>query len=72
MFDKPSTRTRVSFDTGVHELGGHVSGIAALNRVILSHSEVGPRTRGDALRIQERVEAAGRVVENFLPSNLLM
>jgi ornithine carbamoyltransferase len=41
VFDKPSTRTRVSFDVGVHELGGHA--------VVLRQGEL-QRARGEAPR----------------------
>jgi len=41
VFDKPSTRTRVSFETGVYELGGHP--------VVLREGEL-QLTRGESLR----------------------
>jgi ornithine carbamoyltransferase len=41
LFDKPSTRTRVSFETGVYELGGHP--------LVLREGEL-QLTRGESLR----------------------
>ncbi len=41
IFEKPSTRTRVSFEVGVHELGGHA--------VVLRADEL-QLSRGEALR----------------------
>src|SRR5271155_1085963 len=41
IFGKPSTRTRLSFDVGVHELGGHP--------VVLRSEEL-QLSRGEALR----------------------
>jgi ornithine carbamoyltransferase len=41
MFERPSTRTRVSFEVGVHELGGHP--------VVLRESEL-QLTRGESVR----------------------
>ena len=55
LFDKPSMRTRVSFDVGIHELGGHV--------VPLLHGEVqmGQREapRDIALVLSRMVHAIG-------------
>ena len=49
LFEKPSLRTKVSFDIGVHELGGHA--------VYLGREEVGLNTREparDVARVLER------------------
>jgi ornithine carbamoyltransferase len=55
VFDKPSTRTRVSFDVGVHELGGHP--------VVLRQGELqlarGESPRDVALVLSRMVQAIG-------------
>jgi ornithine carbamoyltransferase len=55
VFDKPSTRTRVSFDVGVYELGGHA--------VVLRQGELqmarGESTRDVALVLSRMVHAIG-------------
>src|SRR5918992_4747413 len=55
VFDKPSTRTRVSFDVGVHELGGHP--------VLLRQGELqmarGESPRDVALVLSRMVHAIG-------------
>jgi ornithine carbamoyltransferase len=55
LFDKPSTRTRVSFDVGVHELGGHP--------VVLRQGELqiarGESPRDVALVLSRMVDAVG-------------
>jgi ornithine carbamoyltransferase len=55
VFDKPSTRTRVSFETGVHELGGHP--------LILREGELqltrGESPRDTALVLSRMVHAIG-------------
>ena len=55
VFDKPSTRTRVSFDVGVHELGGHP--------VVLRQGELqlarGESPRDVALVLSRMVHAVG-------------
>ncbi|HEY1277060.1 MAG TPA: hypothetical protein VGF25_19290, partial [Thermoleophilaceae bacterium] len=55
VFDKPSTRTRVSFDVGVHELGGHA--------VVLREGELqlsrGESPRDTALVLSRMVHAVG-------------
>jgi len=55
VFDKPSTRTRVSFDVGIHELGGHP--------VVLRQGELqmarGESPRDVALVLSRMVHAIG-------------
>lgn len=55
IFEKPSTRTRLSFDTGVHELGGHP--------VVLRGDEMqlsrGESPRDTALVLSRHVAAVG-------------
>jgi ornithine carbamoyltransferase len=55
VFERPSTRTRVSFDVGVHELGGHP--------VVLRGDELqlerGESLRGVALVLSRMVHAVG-------------
>jgi ornithine carbamoyltransferase len=55
VFDKPSTRTRVSFETGVHELGGHA--------LVLREGELqlarGESARDTALVLTRMVHAIG-------------
>ena len=55
VFDKPSTRTRVSFETGVHELGGHA--------LVLREGELqltrGESPRDTALVLSRMVHAIG-------------
>jgi signal transduction histidine kinase len=74
---RPSESRRVDRDSGptrwarmvasaIHELGGHLSGIAAVNRLILTDPDLASRARSDAARVQERAEAAARVVHNLL------
>jgi ornithine carbamoyltransferase len=79
IFEKPSTRTRLSFEMGVHELGGHAvvlrSGEMQLSRgesprdtaLVLSRqvAAVGMRTGPDAL-LEELAEHADIPVVNML------
>jgi ornithine carbamoyltransferase len=55
VFDRPSTRTRVSFDVGIHELGGHA--------VVLRQGELqlarGESPRDVALVLSRMVHAVG-------------
>ncbi len=52
--------------SAVHELGGQLSGVAAVSRVMLAQSDSSPRLHADAQRIYERAETATRVVRNLL------
>ena len=73
MFDKPSTRTRVSFDVGIHELGGHP--------VVLRQGELqmarGESPRDVALVLSRMVHAIGirtgphELVEELAASRLV-
>jgi ornithine carbamoyltransferase len=82
IFEKPSTRTRVSFEMGVHELGGHAvvlrSGETQLSRgesprdtaLVLSRqvAAVGIRTGPDSL-VEELAEHATIPVFNMLTAS---
>src|SRR5271168_4247720 len=79
IFQKPSTRTRVSFEVGVHELGGHAvvlrSDELQLSRgeaprdtaLVLSRhvAAVGMRTGADAI-LEELAAYAGVPIINML------
>jgi len=50
----------------VYELGGELSGVAALSRLVLAHSDVPPRVREDARRIRRHGDAALHIVNNVI------
>jgi signal transduction histidine kinase len=50
----------------LHELGGHVSGTAALGRLLQAQLDASPRGKADAQRIVDRGDAAGRIIRNLL------
>ncbi|HWX25200.1 MAG TPA: HAMP domain-containing sensor histidine kinase [Vicinamibacteria bacterium] len=52
--------------SAVQELGGHLSAIRALSRLLLSHSDLSIRARGDAARVQAKIETASRILGNLL------
>ena len=55
MFDKPSTRTRVSFDVGIRQLGGEVIHLAASNmHVGADAKQTGGETLEDTVRVLSR------------------
>ena len=54
--------------SAVYELGGQLSGIAALARLVLAQSDLPPRVREDARRIRRRGDSALRIVNNVIAS----
>jgi signal transduction histidine kinase len=50
----------------LHELGGHVSGMTAVGRLLLAQPDAGSRVHGDAQRITDRGDAAARIIRNLL------
>lgn len=62
----PSPRLPALVANAVYELGGELSGIAALSRLVLAQSDVPPRVREDARRIRRHGDAALRIVNNVI------
>ncbi len=52
--------------SAVYELGGELSGIAALSRLVLAQSDVPARVREDARRIRRHGDSALRIVNNVI------
>jgi signal transduction histidine kinase len=52
--------------SAVYELGGHLSGIADLARLVLTQSDLPPRVREDAQRIRGRGDSGLRIVNNVI------
>jgi signal transduction histidine kinase len=52
--------------SAVYELGGELSGIAALSRLVLAQSNVPARVREDARRIRRHGDSALRIVNNVI------
>jgi signal transduction histidine kinase len=52
--------------TAVYEMVGHLSGIAALARLVLTQSDASGRVRGDSERIQTRADMAARIARNLI------
>lgn len=50
----------------VYEMTGHISGITALARLVLTQSDTSGRVRGDAERIQTRADMAARIARNLI------
>jgi signal transduction histidine kinase len=64
--DMTSSRLLKVVAAALHELGGHVSGMAALGRLLLAQSDAPSRSHADAQRILVRGDAAGRIIRNLL------
>jgi signal transduction histidine kinase len=52
--------------TAVYEMAGHLSGITALARLVLTQSDATGRVRGDSERIQTRADMAARIARNLI------
>lgn len=52
--------------TAVYEMAGHLSGITALARLVLTQSDASGRVRGDSERIQTRADMAARIARNLI------
>jgi signal transduction histidine kinase len=59
-------RTLKVVSTAVYEMTGHLSGITALARLMLTQSDVSGRARGDSERIQARADMAARIARNLI------
>jgi len=59
-------RTLKVVAAAVYELAGHLSGITALTRLVLTQSDASGRVRGDSERIQTRADMAARIARNLI------
>jgi signal transduction histidine kinase len=59
-------RTLKVVAAAVYELAGHLSGITALTRLVLTQSDASGRVRGDSERIQIRADMAARIARNLI------
>jgi signal transduction histidine kinase len=63
---EPSARLMRAVRTALYEVGGHLSGVKALARLVLAQSDTSTRIRSDVQHLKNRGETASRIVDNLM------